>query len=236
MFQIIRVAAFWLCCAGTALAQGQGADNGITVTGEGRVSLPPDMATINLGVLGTGETANAAMKEVTDTAAALLKQLDALGIAEKDRQTSGFYLRPVYNNNGVSSSKRPKIVGYQAGNAITVEIRDLEASGAVLDSVLEVGVNNFNGLSFGLQDNAAALAIARARAVADAQLRASQLAEAAGISLGDVLRMTENSHHGGPRVMQLAESRSSASDAIAEGEVNVMAQVTMVFGIGSAEQ
>ena len=72
--------------------------------------------------------------------------------------------------------------------------------------------------------------------MADAQLRASQLAEAAGISLGDVLRMTENSHHGGPRVMPLAESRSSASDAIAGGEVNVMAQVTMVFGIGSAEQ
>lgn len=231
MFHLIKIAAFWMVCAGAAVAQGSAAENGIIVTGEGRVSLPPDMVTVRLGVAGTGETASAAMGEVTDTAAAILAQLDASGIAAKDRQTSGFYLRPVHNNRAGSQSEPPKFTGYQAGNQITVRIRDLETSGAVLDAVLEIGVNNFNGLSFGLQDDAAALAEARARAVADAQLRAAQLADAAGIALGPVLQMRENSHHGGPVMMEMAQSRSSMGDAIAGGEVDVVAQVTIVFGI-----
>ena len=235
MFQIIKATAFLLCCAGSALAQGQSAENGIIVTGEGRVSMPPDMVTVNLGVLGTGETASDAMGEVTDTVAAILGQLDVLNIAATDRQTSGFYLRPVHNNDGASYSRPPKIVGYQAGNSITVRIRDIEASGKVLDAVLEIGVNNFNGLSFGLQDSAAALATARARAVSDAQLRAGQLAKAAGIALGPVLRMSESNSQNRPRGVQMLESRSSVGDAIAGGEVDVVAQVTIVFGIGAAD-
>ena len=235
MFQIIKAAAFLLCCAGPALAQGQGAENGIIVTGEGRVSLPPDMVTVNLGVLATGKTASDAMGEVTQTVAAMLAQLDALGIAAKDRQTNGFFLRPVHDKKSTSLSTR-KTVGFQAGNAVTVRIRDLEASGDVLDSVLEIGVNNFNGLTFGLQDTASALAKARARAVVDAQVRARQLAEAAGISLGSVLRMTESSNRGRPQVMEMAQSRSSMGNAIAGGELDVVAQVTMVFGIAPAGQ
>ena len=231
VFQIIKVTAFLLCCAGAALAQGQGVDNGIIVTGEGRVSLPPDMVSISLGVESSGATTSVVLDEVTETAAALQRKLADLGIPETDRQTSAFYLRPLHARRQSLGSPTPEITGYRAGTTLTIRVRDLEASGTLLDAVFEIGVNNFNSLSFGLQDSAEALALARQRAVADARLRAKQLAEAAGLSLGAVVRMSENSHRGGPQVMAMAESRSSVGDAIASGEVDVVAQVTMVFEI-----
>jgi uncharacterized protein YggE len=194
--------------------------------------MPPDMVTISLGVAEADKTTSAVLEKVTNTAAEILAKLDALGIAPEDRQTSGFYLHPVHNNRASSSSAAPEITGYRAGNMITVRIRDLEASGPLLDDVIAIGVNNFNGLSFGLQDTAAALAEARALAVADAQLRATQLSQAAGVSLGAVLRISENSHHGGPQVTSMLESRAAMGDAIAGGELEVSARVTMVFEIG----
>jgi uncharacterized protein YggE len=43
--------------------------------------------------------------------------------------------------------------------------------------------------------------------------------------------MQESSFNNGPQMMEIAQSRASMSDAIAGGEVDVMAQVTVVFGI-----
>jgi len=110
-------------------------------------------------------------------------------------------------------------------------VRDLAGLGEMLDAVIDIGANDFNGLNFGLQDPAPALAIARKVAVADAMDRATQLANAASLSLGTVLRMTENSQGVAPMAMEMAAVRSGMNDAIAGGEVDIRAQVTMVFAI-----
>ena len=176
------------------------------------------------------------MSKVNASVAAILSELDTIGIQPSDRQTSGFYLQPVHSNRASSSDNAPpKITGYRAGNTITVRVRDLAQLGAMMDAVIETGANDFNGLRFGLNDSSAAYATARERAVADAILRAGQLAKAAGLTLGRVQRMTENSHHGGPVMMEMAQSRASMGDAIAQGEVDVTAQVTMVFAIAPAD-
>lgn len=227
------VAVIWLYCVGIASAQM--AEQGIIVTGEGKVSAPPDMATITLGVTENAETAKEVMDKVNGSVAGLLAKLEALGVAPEDRQTSGFYLRPVHNNRASSSLASPKITGYQAGNSVTVRVLDLAKLGGMMDAVIEIGANDFNGLRFSLQDDSEALAEARKLAVGDAKQRAAQLADAAGISLGRIVRMAENSHQGGQMVQSFEAARSSMSDAIATGEVDVTAQVTMVFEIGVAE-
>ncbi len=209
----------------------QGPEQGIIVTGEGRISAPPDMATITLGVTENAETAGEVMDKVTASVAAILAELEAMGVAPQDRQTSGFYLSPVHNNRTSSSNDAPRITGYRAGNSVTVRVRDLDELGPVMDAVIKIGANNFNGLRFGLQDSKEAYAQARVLAVQDAALRANQLADAAGVTLGGIQRITESSHHGAPVMMEMAQSRSAMSDAIATGEVDVVAQVTMVFSI-----
>ncbi|MFC6583806.1 SIMPL domain-containing protein [Sulfitobacter aestuariivivens] len=136
------------------------------------------------------------------------------------------------NNRSVSSDQPPQIVGYRAGNTVKVRVRDLAKLGAMLDGVIETGANDFNGLSFGLQNPAPAKARARAAAVADAMERAGELADAAGLALGTVLRMTEHSNVSRPApMMEMSAPRGSMGDAIATGEVDVTAQVTMVFAI-----
>lgn len=221
--------SLWILCTGFAFAQMP--EQGIIVTGEGRISAPPDMATITLGVRENAKTAKEAMGKVTISVTAILEQLDILGVEGKDLQTSRFYLNPVYNNRSSNDGNPPTVTGYDAGNSVTVTVRDLGKLGEMLDAVIDIGANDFNGLSFGLQDPAPALAAARKVAVADAMDRAAQLAEAASLNLGTVLRMTENSQGGAPMAMEMAAMRSGMNDAIAGGEVDVQAQVTMVFAI-----
>ncbi|MGC1497357.1 MAG: SIMPL domain-containing protein [Sulfitobacter sp.] len=219
----------WIICVGMAFAQTQ--EQGIIVTGEGRVSAVPDMATITLGVRENAETAKEAMDKVTDSVSGILAKLDDLNVAQADRQTSRFYLNPVYTNGSYDSGKSRKVSGYEAGNSVTVIVRDLAMLGEMMDAVIDIGANDFNGLSFGLQEPGPAMSAARALAVKDAMARADELAKAALLELGNVLRITENSRGGAPMMMEMAAARSSMNDAIAGGEVDVQAQVTMVFAI-----
>ena len=88
----------------------------------------------------------------------------------------------------------------------------------MMDAVINEGANDFNGLDFGLQDPKDALAEARKAAVTDATERARQLAEAAGVKLGTLLRMTENSHSQ-PKMFEAARMGMAMDSAVAEGEV-----------------
>ena len=113
------VALAWMAGAGMVSAQ-QGPEQGIIVTGQGSVAAAPDMATITLGVTEEAASAKAAMDKVTEAVAAILAQLDAQGIAAKDRQTSRFYLRPVHDRRPIEDGAPPRITGYEAGNSVTV--------------------------------------------------------------------------------------------------------------------
>ena len=221
--------AIWMGCALSVAAQV--AEQGVVVTGQGRVSAPPDMATISLGVSKNAETAKQVVAQVNDAVAQIVGALQEMGVEGKDLQTTGFYLQPLRNQQMKGDEIAPKITGYQAGNMVTVRVRDLDRLGDMMDAVIDLGGNQFNGLQFGLQDDADAMAQARAGAVADAKLRAEQLAQAADIDLGALLRMSEQGHHAAPRMAGFAAQRSAMSEAAVGGEVDVTVQVTMVYAI-----
>ena len=101
--------------------------------------------------------------------------------------------------------------------------------------MISVGANDFNGLSFGLQDNSAALEEARKAALADAMARARVLSEAAGLELGAVLQLTDGAAGASPMRMRQADARMSMESAVAPGEVDVTASVTMVFAFTTPE-
>ena len=220
----------WFAATGMALADAQ--EQGIIVTGEGRIAVAPDMATISLGVRERAETAQDAMAQVSESVAAIIARLDTLGIQPRDRQTSGFYLNPVYDNPGPDQTTAPRVAAYEAGNSVTVKVRDLTALGGMLDAVISEGANDFNGLSFGLRDDTDLLVEARKLAVADAMLRATQLADAAGLKLGTIVRINESSQSVNPMMMQMSKSSASFDSVPVEGgELDVRAQVTIVFAI-----
>jgi uncharacterized protein len=199
----------------------------ITVTGEGRVDAAPDMATVSLGVVTEGTTAAEAMAANTIQLAAVLEQLKMGGIEDRDIQTSGLSLNP--NWQQTEADPTPRIMGYQASNMLTVRVRKLDQLGAVLDKTISDGANSFNGLSFGLSDPEPAMNEARKRAVADAQGRARLLTQAAGLTLGPVVSISEGGGFGGPQPMYRMDAAAASPVPVAAGEVSTVASVTMVF-------
>ncbi|MGY9038978.1 SIMPL domain-containing protein [Sulfitobacter sp. BSw21498] len=231
--RIFKFAA--ILCAGFASgALAQQAPQGITVNGQGVVSIAPDTATIRLGVSERAASAAEAMAQTSEKVRGILDQLDSLKIAGLDRQTSGLYLRPVYDNGSRSDTTPVQVSGYEAGNTVSVTVRDLSKLGQLLDAVVAEGANDFNGLQFGLQDNEAALEQARKDAVSDAMARAQQLADAAGVKLGKVISMSETSQGFRPMEMRSAQMKSMDMP-IETGEVDVSAQVSLQFEIVEAD-
>ncbi|MFN3825363.1 MAG: SIMPL domain-containing protein [Pseudorhodobacter sp.] len=202
----------------------------ITVTGEGRVDVAPDMATVSLGVTTEAPTAAAAMAANSDELARVLERLRGAGIAERDLQTSSLSLNPNWHHG--QGADTPRIIGYVASNQLTVRVRDLSGLGTVLDAAVKDGANTLNGVSFGLTDPAPSLAEARRRAVADARARAELLVDAAGVALGPIDAITEGGGMTGPRPMYRdAPMVMESSVPVAEGELSVSANVTVVWQI-----
>lgn len=227
--QILKMAVIMWGVLATVV-QAQETNPGITVNGESVVSQAPDMATISLGVSKRAPSASEAMANTSEKVRGILAKLDTLQVAGLDRQTSGLYLRPVYDEQSRDGSTSVQVVGYEAGNTVRVTVRDLTKLGLLMDMVVAEGANDFNGLQFGIRDNSQSLLVARKNAVADAIARATQLAEAAGVKLGDVISMSESSQGFRPMEMRMSQMKSMDTP-IETGEVDVRVQVTVHFAI-----
>jgi len=189
----------------------------------------PDMAEITLGVTIEAETAAAALDATSARLAEVMSVLSDAGVAAPDLQTSGFSLSPVWDNRDRPDGPRG-IVGYRASNRLAVRVRALENLGAILGAVAQSGANDFHGLRFGLQDPGPLTDAARREAVAEARRKAALYAEAAGVALGPLLRLSEPGAASGPPMLERNLAMAEAVP-IAEGEVAVAATVTMEFAI-----
>jgi uncharacterized protein YggE len=207
----------------------------IQVVGEGIVAAAPDMAILSMTVAREAATARQAVSEQNTAMTEVLAAMKDAGIAERDLQTSGFSIEPVIvYPNQPNEDNKPKVTGYFARNTLTVRIRDLATTGAVLDNAVTLGVNQAGGLSFSNADPAAFIVEARTRAVKDALARAATLAQAAGVEVGPILDISEQ--NGTPDVMPIAMRRMAAemaSDAVpvAAGENEYRITVNVTFAI-----
>ncbi|WP_428543568.1 SIMPL domain-containing protein [Profundibacter sp.] len=203
----------------------------IVVNGHGVIETVPDMATISMGVVSEAKTAGAAMAKNTDALEGVLLQLAEAGIESRDIQTNNLSLSPRWDNRSSSVSGQPQINGFIATNTVSVRVRDLAQLGKVLDAVVQNGANSFNGLSFGLQDMEPARNEARVAAIKDAMAKAQLYATAAGVELGDVVSISDGAVRSVGPVMMQADMMRSAAVPVAQGELSVTADVTVVFGV-----
>lgn len=193
----------------------------IRVSGEGEVAIAPDIAAITVGVVREAKTARAALTANNSAMTKVLAAMKAQGIADKDLQTSGFNISPRYYYPPREKNlpqKPPKIVGYTVTNNLSVRIRDLEKVGEILDQVVTLGVNTGGNIQFMNDDPKAVLKQARKAAMADAIDKAQTLAGAAGVNLGKILEISENSRI--PRPVPMAKARFAAQ-AMVEDSVPV---------------
>jgi len=239
---------FALCLTFAALAlapskaQASSNDNGdqpgvLSLTATGEVKAAPDMATITVGVVTQGAAASDALEDNEDAMRRIYKALKARDISEKDIQTSQFSVTPLYNNNSSMRRRRenPAIIGYRVSNSLDVQVRDLGDLGAVLDKMIKLGSNRINGVRFGFGNLQKLQDEARRKAVRAARKRARLYANAAGVTLGRILSISES---GGNvprpymRAMRMDKGFSSASAVtIAPGQQSVRASISMSWAL-----
>ncbi|MDV4145345.1 MULTISPECIES: SIMPL domain-containing protein [Shimia] len=208
----------------------------ISVTGEGVVTAVPDMAVLTLEVSEEAATATEALDTVAKRAQAVFERLEAFEIASRDMQTSALSLNPLWSRDR-APNEAPEIRGYRAETRVTVRLRDLGMMRGIFDKVVADGANGFGGLQFAVQDTAPLHEAARRAAVADAKARAALYAEAAGVTLGPVLSLSETgAATPRPMMMARAEMVSDGGMPVAAGEMETRALVSMVFAIEGGEE
>lgn len=233
MRRLMIVSLLMLGIAGNAAFAQEPPERRVTVTGEGEITAAPDQANITVGVSERGATATDALRANTRAMQALFDVLDGSGIDGADRQTSGLSLQPVYDNRNTEPGEGPRIVGYEASNALMIRVTKLELLGDVLDAVTVAGANRIDGISFGLSDTEAMMRDARRMAVEDAMERAQLYVQTAGASLGPVMTISEVGGSAPRPVPEMAMARMASDMAvpIAEGEVGLSVRVNVVFAI-----
>jgi len=210
-------------------------ERSITVTGQGEVSVEPDMATVIIGVQAEAEVAADALDVASAATANILATLDVEGVLAEDIRSGAIRLNPRYSQSVLSSGTQ--ISGYQAVNSIEVRVNDLDALGGLLAAVVGDGANRLDGVQFGLQDPQVAMDEARRRAVAEGARLAALYASAAGVSLGELTMLNEGGSGGyrpviaEARQMEMAASSPQYDVPISAGKIELNASITMVYTI-----
>lgn len=207
----------------------------LSLNAEGRSTRLPDLAVFSAGVTSQGDTAAAALTANSADMNRVFKALKAVGIPDRDIQTSNLSLTPMYSQPVVRPDGRveqeARIIGYQVNNQVTVRQRKLADFGRVLDTLVSAGANQINGPSFELDNSDAALDEARTAATTQARRRAELYARAAGLRIKRIISISESGGYRPP--MPIAYAKVAMAEAapapVAPGEVGLSVNVAVQF-------
>jgi len=164
---------------------------GIWTTGEGKVNVAPDVAVLTLGIESQESTVAVARQEAAAAMNNAIAAIKALGIDDKDIQTQYFNISQTNRWTG----DKEEITGYRVTNTMVVKVRKIDKAGDVIDKVAEAGgdLTRVNGINFTVDDPQPYYQQARDKAYDYAAAKAKQMAAKAGVKLGNVIYVTENS-------------------------------------------
>jgi uncharacterized protein YggE len=197
----------------------------ILTSGDAIVSRKPDLAIVSAGIESQQATASAAQSDLAAKAAKLVARIKGLPTADKDLNSTGYWIGPVYAPSGQT------ITGYRAVEQLQVKWHNVDTAGKVLDAIVQEGGATNISVSFGLADPKTAQADARSLAIGDARAKAQAMASAAGVRLGQVIRVSDlssSSRLPGPisyGAVQVAPTQ------VPVGELDVQVTVEVDFAI-----
>jgi len=205
----------------------------LTASGTGQATAQPDLAIVVLGVEVLAEEASTALSENNTRMQAVIDALKAEGVAAADIQTQAIRLSPRYDQveprePGAQQEGTRELVGFVAINIAEVRVRDLENLGLLLDTAVEAGSNQIQGIRFEVEDAVEVYDEARQAAWANAMHKAEQLAGLAKAELGPVLTINESSRTPFPAVERAALARGGSGVPVEAGSqlVEVDLQIT----------
>jgi uncharacterized protein YggE len=236
IFLVLALMVTLVCSplAGTAAEKDQVATADLET--EGTVQVKPDKATFNFTVMTESPQAQEAAKENAREAETFLTAVKRVLGKDDKVKTLQYQVLPIFRRVEKTQGKRKintdEIAGYRASHRFEVELLDLEKIGQVADTAVKNGANEVQGPYFSntqqddLQNQAAVKAFERARKLAEA------LAQAAGLKVKRVIKMstTQNIY---PRMLSMAKAAppagSEVTTPIEVGDITYRSRLTVSF-------
>ncbi|MBN2378878.1 SIMPL domain-containing protein [candidate division WOR-3 bacterium] len=158
------------------------------VTGTAEVTVTPDICYLSLAVETFHKEIGQAYTQNNDLTNKVKKAIKEKGVENKDMQTTGFYISPIYDYDDYD---RQKLIEYSVSHYLTVKIRDLDKVPDILDAAVKAGATSVDNVSFTVENPKEYTQEARQEAIKAARKKAEILAQLNGVTLGKPISISE---------------------------------------------
>ncbi|WP_396154027.1 SIMPL domain-containing protein [Flavobacterium sp.] len=201
----------------------------ISISGEGKILVTPDIALIQLGVQNNGKDPKE-VKQLNDvTIDKVIAYIKKIGISVTDYQTTQLSL---YKNYDFEKKK----YSYQANQTISVTLKDISKYNAFMMDVMETGINVINGVEFKSSKMELFESQARKKAILNAKKKAEDYVSVLpGQKVGKAISISDNSQTNYPQPVFMAKGMMADSEAtqpketLAIGEIEIVSNVLVSF-------
>lgn len=201
----------------------------MTVSGQAKVSVAPDFATINLGVITEDKDAMVAQKANSAAMDKVVASLKASGVKAEDMKTVTYSIQPRYDYD--EKTRESRITGYTVSNSVNVTVRDLTKTGSIIDAAAQSGVNISSNISFGLSNYEDFYNEALEKAVLAAKKKADTMAGALGVKLIAPISVNEGGGYSPLSNYAVYDMKvtSASQTPIEAGSLEITANVSIVY-------
>lgn len=224
----------------------------VSFTGDGEVMVKPDVGQFSFSITETAKDATTAQNALKAKMDAIVSYLKEQGVEEKDIKTTGYNLYPKYEDVPVSGGMRGEVammypypntkqeqVGFEVSENVSVKVRNLDKVGDLLSQVGDKGATNVSSLEFVIDDKDKYKAEARKVAIAEAKVKAEELAKELNVRLGEMVGFYEDENvpmpyynaMGGDMMTKSMDQAESAN--VQTGEQSVTSRVTLTYQVKS---
>lgn len=206
----------------------------VTASGEAVITVEPDQAEIDIGVVTQARNAPDAARENTDKLSRVMAEVKKVLGKGDEVKTASYSLNPNYR---YPQGGKPEIVGYTATNILRIKTITLNNVGKLIDAAMGSGANTIHRLLFTLKDEQSAQLQALRLASTKAKAKADEMANALGLKIVRVLSVTEGERGVRPIVMAQArgaqmEVMAAAPTPVEAGTIEVRSSVTLTGELG----
>jgi uncharacterized protein len=209
---------------------------GIWVSGEGKVTVTPDLALVTLGVSSQNTSVAEAQSNAATAMDKVMKALTDKSVAQKDIHTNYYNVQQVTRWDDKTQTQI--VIGYMVSNTVTAKLRNMDKIGETIDAVVAAGGNftRINGITFSVENPQKFNKQVRDLAMQDAKAKAEQIASLSGVTLGKPTYVSESSATpvAYPQVyakMDSAGMAAAPTTSISAGELNVTLNVQVAYSI-----
>ncbi len=197
----------------------------VRVSGEGEVSVAPNVAKVSFAVVTEDSSTEDALNENNTRAEELINYLKNEGIEDNNIRTKGFTVRPLYEQ----IEDRRTLYGYRVTNSVETYIEDMERVSSLIDGAVRAGANEVNSVQFLVEEEEEYKNEARKKAIEDAKRKAQETSSALGVKVGRVISFSEERDYYAP--IQERMDAVEGQVPIEPGESDITVNVTVEYEI-----